>query len=474
MAHISLNPLTGRGIEPSAPRWPVAAGGALALGAGLLIGHGSVALAAAVVGGLVFTLTTLEWPERTALLVVAALPWFFYPTTSGRFSVSLAIPAAGLVAVVLLLKQRQAFAALRRRLPRGTYVVLFAIAAVMAVLSRDVTTAASRLLYLALFGAFAAGLATAIVAGRMEPARLVRAIVLGAAIAGLAVTIQVIYGLSAGRGSVTDWLNSVYPLFGGTRAAGYTTRNWYVSDAGMVRGIFPFMAAPSAGQYLMLSFVAAVWLRRERRTAAPATRALDTAALLAIGVGLVATLSRQSWVGAVAGLLALSVWRRGLPTVAGVAGALAVVSLLPMPGRSETFGDYLATAGDTSTTSSGTRLGLWQQAIDLIPSHALRGVGPGLIGTLNPDPSKEIYYAHNVFLDSTVELGVAGGVALVALLVLGLRLAYRRAATLSFALLIAFAVAGMFDDVLYFPRNGLLVATAFALLAASERRPAPA
>ena len=108
------------------------------------------------------------------------------------------------------------------------------------------------------------------------------------------------------------------------------------------------------------------------------------------------------------------------------------------------------------------------QAIHLIPGHWLLGVGPGLYGTLNPDPANPVYYAHNVWLDETVELGVAGGLALIAVFLLAMRSAFRRKATLGFSLLAAFIVANLFDDVLYFPRNGILLAAAFAVAAAGD------
>ncbi len=92
-------------------------------------------------------------------------------------------------------------------------------------------------------------------------------------------------------------------------------------------------------------------------------------------------------------------------------------------------------------------------------------MGPGLFGTLTNEPNNHAAYAHNVFLDAAVELGIAGALALIAVLLIGLKAAIRRRQDLVVALLTAFLAASMFDDVLYFPRNGLLLAVAFALLA---------
>jgi O-antigen ligase len=245
--------------------------------------------------------------------------------------------------------------------------------------------------------------------------------------------------------------------------------NWVVGSLNIVRGIFPFMAAPSAGQYTMLGLVAAIWMWRERGSDAGTTRtAVIVLALIVIGAGLLLTFSRQSWVGAFAGVGALMLRRDVLKPVLVIGLLFLLLVVTPVPGAHATFGDYLLTAGNTGTTSSATRLGLLSQAIHLVPHHALIGVGPGLYATLNPDPANPIYYAHNVWLDEAVELGVVGGVAMIAVFVLAMRSAFRRAATLGFALLAAYAVANLFDDVLYYPRNGILLAAAFALAAAYE------
>jgi O-antigen ligase len=455
-------------LSGAAPIWPVAAGLAVAVVLGILVAGDAWELAAAGVGLVLFLLAATLSPDRTALVVVALVPWSIYPAASGRFSLFAAVPIAGLVAVLLLLAEEGSPPRLARGMPVLAYGAFVAVAAAMAVLSTDPKTGLSRVLYLALFGLFARGLATALLTGRLSRRSLARAVVYGGALAAVAVTAQALYGIAAGQTSVTDWLNSVYPLFGGERAAGIATRNWYVQDVGAVRGVFPFMAAPSAGQYLALALVAAVWLRRVRdRTLA--TAGLDRIALALVLTGLVFTFSRQSWLGALAGLVALGLWSGGRRLLPVVAVGLLVVSILPTPGGSTTIGEYLLSSSDTSTTSSETRLGLWQQGIDLLPHHLLHGVGPGLYGTLNPDPSHPIYYAHNVFLDVGVELGALGLVALVFVVVLALRTARRRGSVLGFGMLVAWLVANLFDDVLYFPRNGLLVAVAFAFVAAGDR-----
>jgi O-antigen ligase len=270
----------------------------------------------------------------------------------------------------------------------------------------------------------------------------------------------------------------VRPTFAGERASEIRASNWVLTNPDVVRAVFPFMAPPSAGQFLMFALISGIWLHRERAAANTAGKAAGTVLLLIVAAGLLATLSRQSFLGAGAGVLALAIGRRPGRAVAMFVTLVLIVAVVPIPGSSQSFGNYLLSASDTSTASTSTRLELWQQTIDLVPAHALIGAGPGLVGTLGPGASKRPFYAHNIFLDAAVELGIFGALALLAMFLAGLGAAYRRRASLSFSLLVAYLVAGLFDDVLYTPRNGLLLALAFALIAdrrsaGSPTRPVP-
>jgi O-antigen ligase len=450
----------------------------LALLAAREIVHGHGQLVALGTAGAAFMVWALSRPEHAALGVIVVLPFMFYPASTGGLSLFAAVPLIGGASVAMVLAQHGSPARLRHRLAGRLFAVVLVVAGVIALHSIEPSKALSRVLYLAMFGLLAWALAASITAGRLRVRTLAAAMVVSAALAAVALIVQVVVQFGAGQQSVTDWLSNQLTLFGGQNAAtvGASTKNWLVGSLGIVRGIFPFMAAPSAGQYMMLGLVAAVWLSRERGAGSTLrARRLSALAVLLIAAGLLATFSRQSWIGALVGVGALSLRRSPVRPVLIIAGLFLVLSVTPVPGAHSTFGDYLLTASDTTTTSSATRLGLWSQALQLIPHHLVFGVGPGLYGTLNPDPSKPVYYAHNVWLDEFVELGLVGGLALIALFVASMRSAFRRGATLGFALLAAFAVANLFDDVLYFPRNGILLACAFALAATADRpRRAPA
>lgn len=439
------------------------------MGVGWVVTTGSTRLAVTGVLAATFAVVAVVSPARITLVLLVVLPFLPYSASVGQFSLFIGLPAAMLVSLVLLMRYANSGLRLDRRLPRRSMVVLVAIGLGTAIVASDPTTAASRMLYVAVFAVLAWGVGAALLSSGIRRDALVRAVVFGAAIAAIALIGQAVYGIAAGRGPVTDWLRSIYPTFAGERAATFSGRNFYVETVGFVRAVFPFMSAPSAGQYMMLALVAAVWLWR-RPDPRPVVKTLDGVALLLITAGLLFTISRQSWIGAAVGVLALGVQRRRLQTLVTVGVGLIIAGVTPIPGSGTTFGAYVLTAGDTSTTSSGTRLGLWEQAIQLIPQHAEIGVGAGLYGTLNPNPEKPLYYAHNVFLDASVELGVIGALVLIAVFLLSMRSALRQRATLGFALLVAFVTASLFDDVLYFPRNGMLLAIAFALCVVGDER----
>ena len=453
--------------------WVIPAGIALAAVAGLVAGGGELRLAIAVVAIPAFLLIATALPERTTLGLIVLLPFFIYPASAGGFSLFLAVPTFGFVSIILLMRDRPPLGALRRDLPVIAFAVLLAAATAAALLSADTSRALSRVVYLVLFGLFAFALAATLSSGRLSRESVAKAMLVSGGLAAAALAIQFAAQYVSSMGSVQDWLFDVESLFAGERAAEVQKSNWVVADLDVLRAVFPFMSPATAGQYMMFALIAGVWLRRERTPADAVGSTVEIALIALIAAALLVTFSRQSWIGAAVGIVALGLGRRPLQMLAAALLAMIVVVLVPIPGSSGSFGDYLLTAGDTSTESTDTRLELWEQTLELIPEHALIGAGPGLIGTLGPGVSDRPFYAHNIYLDAAVEVGIVGALALLAVFLAGLTAAYRREAALAFALIAAFAVAGMFDDVLYAPRNGLMLAIAFALIAggcASARR----
>ena len=413
--------------------------------------------------------------ERLALALLVVLPFLFYPADVHGHSIFLGLPFALAISAALLWEHRD-WVRERARAPLLiAFVVLLAIATLAAILSTDPATSLSRVLYLFAFGAFALGLGASLARRRLTVEQVAWAVVAGGVLSAVAILLQFGAQYAFGREQTFEWLRDVQSAFAGKRAAEISTTNWILEGNGTLRGIFPFMSPPSAGQYMMLTLLPAAWLWSRRRGPAPGW--LAPAALAVIVAALVATYSRQSWLGALAGLAALALMRRDRRLAIPVA-AILVAFVLPLPASGHaagqgSSGSYGLSAGDTSTESSATRLELWRQALDFIPHHALIGVGPGLYGTLNPDPVNQVYYAHNFVLDGAVELGIAGVIALVALFAIAILAGWRRSASLGVAMLVGYFAANMFDDVFYFPRNGLLIAVAFALVAEEAVSDAP-
>lgn len=444
---------------------PVAVAVAVAVVTGLVVVEGSIGLALALVLGAAFVPLVLARPEATMLGLIVVLPFMIYPVTVSGLSLFLAIPTVGLASAVLLLRDPAEAQRAARALPSRIFALFFLVVLATAIVSTDPSRALSRTAYLALFALFAWAMATSLISGRIARETLLRAVVLSGTLAAIGLGVQFVMQFIVGRSTVLDTLLDNLDLFGG-EGAGF--RNWQIRDPDVLRGIFPFMTPPAAGQYLMLTLVAAVGLRLTALRRAVSVNAFENLAPVLIGIGLLLTFSRQAWLGAVIGLLALVIIRRPRWLLA-LGLALAVAFFTPAPGSAGTFGDYFVSASDTSTRSSDTRIRFWEEAIELIPDYALVGVGPGLYEVAIDAPlgATDVVYAHNVFLDAAVEVGIAGALALIALLVVSIRLALRRRHDLVAAMLLAFVVASLFDDTFYLPRNGLLVALAFALIVPS-------
>ncbi len=463
-------PQAGEQGDCRLPPWDglVAAGVAVAILAGLLAGYGHWGIAALLVCGPAFLVVAVAAPARIVLALLVVLPLMVYPARVGEFSIFLAIPLFGVTAIALVLGERATLHRLRAILPLRTYGVLLGTALVAAGLSSDVARGSSRVLYLVLYGVLAWALATALLTRRLTAQQVATALVWSGVVGATAVIALFSAQFVFGQVDVIQWMQGAYPAFGGQRGAeiNLTTSNWVVNDPEVLRGLFPFMSPSSAGQYLMMALLAGLWLLRERWPMRRASAVLLVVLIAVIGAGLLVTLSRQAWLGFLAGVLVVGLRSRRVRRMLAVTALLALI--VPIPGRGGSFGTYLLSATSTSATSSGTRLELWGQAIELMPEHAFVGVGPGLYETLNPVPGRGVYYAHNIFLDAGVELGLLGLVALVMLFALALRAAWMRRASLALAMITAFVVANLFDDLFYFPRNGLLLAAAFGLIAASD------
>jgi hypothetical protein len=462
-----------RTIRGSSPvDWPrvgsaIAAGVAiLAAGAATGAGYGPLLLAGLVV--VAVGAATVAYPAGAALIFIAILPLGFYLPLAVGASLFVGLPVALLIAFGILMRLRDV-PARRFEAPAALFVALVAITTVAGVLSADPKRSMTRVIYLLSFGAFAWAIGRAVDAGLLTSRRVIGALLTGATIGGLCLVGQFVAQFPLGTPGILEWLDANFVLFGGLKVSGGASTNWLVPDLKIVRAIFPFMGAPSAGQYMMLGLVSCAFVLRAR--ALP--RRLAWPVFVIVLAGLLATISRQAWVGAAVGIVVLLLRDRALVMLAVGAVAGAAIMSVPIPGTHTTLIQHLSGSADLTSRSSAERIVIWSDSIDLVRENPIHGIGPGLYSELN-GPTGGLIYAHNVVLDFLVETGVIGGLLFVLLAIDLLRRSARSSNALAFPVLVAWITANMFDDAFYFPRNGFYLATVIGLaLVAKTARDRP-
>jgi O-antigen ligase len=436
---------------------------------GVLVGAVSplAALALLALAGALFLLTRPRWALWGFLIF---LPFFFYPVTVGNLSLFLGLPAALAVSLTLVAGTDSRFRGVIS-LPTISFSVLAIAAIASALLSSDPPRALSRVLYLISFGIFAGSVAYARSAGVIRDRDVLAPSLIGATAAGVALTAQFAVQFALGTATVQSQLLSWYPLFGGSGSGTTVGQNWVVPSFDLLRAVFPFMTAPGAGQYMMVAFVTGVLALHF--DLGNLNRRWLWCSVLILGCGLAATLSRQAWVGALVAMAIVFIQVRPARLLMGIAVVAVVAFILPLPGTSETLGQYLLLSTDIQSESSGSRLAIWSEALHHIAQDSLLGLGPGMYQSLST--GKAVYYAHNVVLDAIVELGYLGGAAFIAFVISLMAIMWQRSRELVFLVLVAVVVANMFDDALYLPRNGFLIAALVGLAggAVKVRKPEP-
>jgi O-antigen ligase len=165
-------------------------------------------------------------------------------------------------------------------------------------------------------------------------------------------------------------------------------------------------------------------------TATGRARLMLAALIVPLAVALLAAGSRGPVVGLVAGLVVLIGLsgrvnaRRGVLILIAALLASAVIAPVLVPGSA--LGRSLSVlAGGEAGLSSNGRTAIWSVALSNIEAHPLLGIGTGGFAALGTG----LLYPHNIVLEVAVETGLAGLVALLALLtgfVASLGLAWRQ------------------------------------------------
>jgi O-antigen ligase len=420
-------------------------------GAGVGTGHAAYVLALALI--LLSALAIFAWPVAALRVFLILLPFGLYLPGVGGVQLFLWLPFALAISLALLVQTYDRDVPAWQP-PAWAYLALLVICTLSALASGSPFAALSRVIYLMTFGVLALSVGRAVAGGLVSQVHVLVSFVLGAALAAAAVLAQFALQFAIGTTPTLQQLSAVFPLFGGDRAAATSLTNWYVPDLGIVRGIFPFMAAPSAGQYLMIAVVSAVFLLRQRELGAGRLLLWLNLGLVTAALGV--TISRQSWIGAGVGVAIVLVRdRAGKVIVATILVALLLLSI-KLPGASQSLGQYLLTSSDTASASSAERVILWNQAFDIISHNSVLGVGPGQYTAVFG--GGHVTYAHNEVLDFFVETGPFGGLAFIVLALALLRAAWRSASRVALPLLATYLAANMFDDVFYFPKNGFEIA----------------
>lgn len=197
------------------------------------------------------------------------------------------------------------------------------------------------------------------------------------------------------------------------------------------------MAALACKRQLFLQTGRLRWLQPElqRLIAAAAPWALSLVVGLLLGV-LLLSQSLTCWIAAAGtGMAAVAVARRRLRWVMGVAvlsaGAAVFVAMRPA-----LLTDFAAPSGVVAAggeLSLRSRVEIWSRALDAIADFPVTGVGLNAFRRLVPvmyplrsvPPETDVAHAHNVFLQTALDVGAPGLSAYVAILLVGTTLAWR-------------------------------------------------
>jgi O-antigen ligase len=200
------------------------------------------------------------------------------------------------------------------------------------------------------------------------------------------------------------------------------------------------MAWPLA---LALAMVTAgsAWRRSVERRRVPVGRWMLAAILWGIAgailAALLASFSRGAWIGAAIGVLgmALSLGRRALPVLLGLAATSVAVALLAIAGilpdalivrlasiwRSVAWFDAATVAVTPENFAVVERMAHLQAGWEMFRSAPLFGVGPGNYSVAYPEFAVGAWYAsrghaHNYYLHMAAEAGIVGVLAYLALI----------------------------------------------------------
>lgn len=207
--------------------------------------------------------------------------------------------------------------------------------------------------------------------------------------------------------------------------------------------------------------------------------AWDVATVL-IAIALLGTFSRGALVGLVVMLLvAVLVRQVSLQQMTGLLGALLVLAALVGALFPDLVTESLTAKEAVAYQNVAERLQLWEAAGEMVLDAPLLGQGPGSFGVeherwleqLPVSATSDLDVAHQTYLEIAAEVGLVGLAAFVAMLVAGMRGAWRAwrrdrsgLASAVFSALVATTTAAFFVSEQFFLPLWLLVALGAVLL----------
>lgn len=217
-----------------------------------------------------------------------------------------------------------------------------------------------------------------------------------------------------------------FNLYGGAGSASYSAQNYFFNYGSAARTTGTFFDPISLGNVLAMALPLAllVLLRGELRTRYRGFAGLI--ALLLIG-GMAVSLSRASWMAAVAGILCIAAFSRGHQrrrafVLSGslIVAALLIASTLYGPAIEARFTSILDPTASTVRTASGDKAREvdWSFALHIFTENPIFGVGIGNLALqfeASVPGSSAGSHASDVYLQYLAEGGVCGGAVLLLL-----------------------------------------------------------
>ena len=231
---------------------------------------------------------------------------------------------------------------------------------------------------------------------------------------GVAILIACIAAISLLGLVGTEWNAGKYPLFQRAYALVPRLIKGIQSSVGPTAGFHPNEVGGTLAFLLPLPL--ALLLRARIRL----LHRVLLVAVIVTGLGVLAlSVSRSALVGLSVAVLGLFVWRwrlAGVVLALAAVGALAVAVSVDTQAVSELFLKVEAISSASGGNSLLGRLEIWDRARDMIEDFPFTGIGlntfPVVLDTLYPSflvgPDARIPHAHDIYLQTAVDLGLGG------------------------------------------------------------------